>query len=184
MFSKFYEFFITQKMASVDLFDCLATAKEYGKVYANGKGLFSYVGEDIYALKHSEEIDGGNEGEPVFIQIDGREDLHCTFYKNLMFVFSDENGDKIVRVYAKRPQDEWSFLKPSDGQQFDIMNPVNVRAEVYINYDVNVLKLDRCCGEDYRSGEWNKMFYRSIHGFIDTVQGYTEVNRLKKAYKK
>lgn len=179
MFRKFYEFLITQKMASIDLFECLETAQKYGKIFSNTNGLFSYVGDDQFALSAPEE---NGEGHPVFVKADPNREIYCAFYENLMISFSCEDGDKIVRVYAKTPEDEWTFLKPIDGGSFNILSPTNVNAEVYINYDVNVLKLDRCCGEDYRSGSWNKMFFHSILSFIDTVRDYTEVNRVQKAY--
>ena len=99
------------------------------------------------------------------------------------FHFDQVNNDRIIRIYVKSPGDEWTFHRFVDGA-FDVMNPLNVCAEVYVNYDVNVLKLNRCYGENYQSGVWNKMFYKTLCSFINKTQGLTEINRIKKAYEK
>ena len=85
----------------------------------------------------------------------------------------------------KSPKDVWTFNRSDDmDSPIDLLHPINVCAEVYINYDVSVLKLNRCYGTDYKSGSWNKMFYHTIDSFFEKTQGYTELNRIKAAYQK
>ena len=100
------------------------------------------------------------------------------------FFYDSETKDKITRIYVKSPNDAWTFNFDGNADSMDLLHPTNVCAEVYVNYDVSVLQLDRCFGENYKSGSWNKMFYHTLISFFEKTQGYTELNRIKVAYQK
>lgn len=176
----FYRLLATTKLTQVNLFDSLKLAQKYDRVFSHPAGLFD-EDEDNEGLYH---LTGAlKQTEPIFIKVN--EETACAFYENLLFVFSydPEPQDSIIRIYIKRPTDKWLF-KRCDGNSFDVLNPTNVHAEVYTAYNVSVLKLNRCVGEDYKSGSWNKSFYKSLMSFIEKVNGYTEISQLKEAYKK
>ena len=180
MFRNFYKFFIDTKLGGKDLFDNLNLADKYGKIRENS---FDEFVDDPkgYILKSDETSD------PVFFKVSNKTETYCCFYKNLMFTFyyESETKDKITRIYVKGPDDVWAFRRSSDmDSPIDLLHPINVCAEVYINYDVSVLKLNRCFGSDYKSGSWNKMFYNTLTSFFEKTQGYTELNRIKAAYQK
>ena len=183
MFNILYNFFITSKLRNTNLFNFLEIAEKYGKIHQDLEEVFDKSGKliDKEATKT----------EPVFIVTkdnDGCES-YSVFYDNLFILFSwnKEPRDKAVQVYVKRPEDEWQ-LPVKEDFTLDVLNPSNVKAEVYVNYDVNVFKLNRrlgrCIGEEYTSGRWNKMFYKDLNSFIDRVEGYTEINQVSEAYGK
>lgn len=183
MFNILYNFFITSKLRNTNLFNFLEIAEKYGKIHQDLEEVFDKSGKliDKEAAKT----------EPVFIVTkdnDGCES-YSVFYDNLFILFSwnKEPRDKAVQVYVKRPEDEWQ-LPVKEDFTLDVLNPGNVKAEVYVNYDVNVFKLNRrlgrCIGEEYTSGKWNKMFFKDLNSFIDRVEGYTEINQVSEAYGK
>jgi hypothetical protein len=183
MFRNFYRILITSKLSRIDLFDYLELAKRYGKVALENKKDHFIKSEENPGFYNIPE-----SSEPFFIEVGGEFETHCAFYENLFFHFSYDPAlnDTIVRVYVKRPSDKWEFkaLDTLDGG-CDVLNPTNVHAEVYIKYNVSVLKKsNRCTGEDYKTGNWNKAFWRSLISFFDTVQNFTELNRIKLAYEK
>jgi hypothetical protein len=179
-----YNFFITAKLRTLNLFGCLEIAKKYDKIYYDPKEIFDKNGYliDKEAVKH----------EPVFIST--KDSYGCescaVFYDNLFILFSmnEEQGDKAVQIYVKRPDDEWQISVNESNSNLDPTNPANIKAEVYVNYDVSVFKLNRrlgcCVGENYTPGKWNKMFYKSLNSFLGKVEGYTELNQVSKAYGK
>ena len=178
-----YYLLTTSKLGKVDLFNALETAKKYGKVVDNDEYLF--VGADrkgVYRFNNS-----FNDPEtPFFIHLKDTPEIHCVFYRNLFLTFThdNKNGDRVIRGYMKRPDDEWEFSHFDTTDGCDLLSPINVCAEVYNAYDVNVLNLTRAHGENYISGTWNKMFYGTLVSFLEKVDEYTEVTRLNKAYKK
>lgn len=184
-----YNLLINSKFAGLDWFNYIDLANKYDRVtFDTDTSIFTRTDrENEYILAAIDETNP-DHNNPVFIKVTKEPDQYCVFYGNLMFVFhfDHEKNDKIVRIYVKRPEDEWTFyrLVNTESGAFDIMNPLNVSAEVYINYDINVLKLNRCYGENYKSGVWNKMFYRTLCSFINKTQGLTEINRIKKAYER
>lgn len=181
MFKNFYRLFINTRLRSTDLFDCLELAKKYEKAYRNSKDIFTEVsGKYVLSVK---EID---ENEPVFIKVGDNAENYVVFYENFFITYSiDRNADDyIVRIHMKRQEDNWEFKSLSSGDGCDVLDPLNVNAEVYIKYNVGVLHLNRCYGEDYRSGSWNKMFYRTLNSFVEKVHGFTEINRIEKSYEK
>lgn len=190
MFNYFYRLLIDGKLSGNNLFDYLEVAKKYDKVMTKERLQEARVlrGNDETGWKLIPYIEvNAEEAEPLFIKIDDKVDdgsyeEYCVFYWNLFLTFSidAENGNRIVRAYVKKPDDGWTFDKVYGN---GLMHPTNVHAEVYTDYDINVLKLSRCYGQDYKSGSWNKMFYRTICSFMETVQGYTEISRIKNAYK-
>lgn len=177
MFNSFYGFLADQKLRQLNLFSYLDIAESYDKVR-----------EDIGEIMHPDgHLTVDYETEPVFISVKDEVETCVVFYRNLFILFSynRDMNDKIAQIYVKRPADNWEIPRKADGN-FDFLNPSNVKVEVYVKYDVSVLKLNRrlsrCYGEDYRPGAWNKMFYKSLISFIDTVENYTEINRIKEAY--
>lgn len=181
MFKNFYRLFINTRLRAVDLFDCLELAKKYEKVYRNSNDIFTEVsGKYVLSVK---EID---ENEPVFIKVGDNAENYVVFYENFFITYSiDRNADDyIVRIHMKRQEDNWEFKSLSSGDGCDVLDPLNVNAEVYIKYNVGVLHLNRCYGEDYRSGSWNKVFYWTLGSFIEKVHGFTEINRIMKSYEK
>ena len=181
MFKNFYRLFINTRLTSTYLFDCLELAKKYERVYRNSKDIFTEVsGKYVLSVK---EID---ENEPVFIKVGDNAENYVVFYENFFITYSiDRNADDyIVRIHMKRQEDNWEFKSLSSGDGCDVLDPLNVNAEVYIKYNVGVLHLNRCYGEDYRSGSWNKVFYRTLGSFIEKVHGFTEINRIEKSYEK
>lgn len=181
MFKNFYRLFINTRLRAVDLFDCLELAKKYEKVYRNSNDIFTEVsGKYVLSVK---EID---ENEPVFIKVGDNAENYVVFYENFFITYSiNRNADDyIVRIHMKRQEDNWEFKSLSSGDGCDVLDPLNVNAEVYIKYNVGVLHLNRCYGEDYRSGSWNKVFYRTLGSFIEKVHGFTEINRIEKSYEK
>lgn len=184
MFNDFYNFLINTKLRNLNLFSYLAIAEKYGKIHHDPSEVFDKNGNFI----GKEDIDS----DPVFVSVkddDGTESC-VVFYDNLFVLFSvnDELSDKIVQIYIKRPEDEWKIPLKEDGNGLDLLNPSNVKFEVYVNYDVSVCKLNRrlsrCGGEEYHSGKWNSKFYKTFNSFIDKVEGYTEINQIKQAYGK
>ena len=178
MFNSFYGYFVTKKLQNLRFFDYLEIAKEYGKIH-NVSDAFHPDGHLLLDYN----------AEPVFVSVNDEDNTNIVFYQNLFFLMSynDETKDRIVQIYVKRPDDDWVIPCKSD-HTFDCLNPSNVKMEVYVNYDVNVLKfnrrLSRCGGEYYRYGVWNKMFYKSMKSFTHTVENYTEINQIKLAYNK
>lgn len=181
MFKNFYRLFINTRLGNIDLFDCLELAKKYEKIYRNSNDIFTEVGgKYVLSVK---ELD---ENEPVFIKVGSEAENYVVFYENFFIMYSiDRNADDyIVRIHMKRQEDSWEFKGLSSGDGCDVLDPLNVNAEVYVKYNVGVLHLNRCYGENYHSGSWNKMFYRTLGSFIEKVQGFTEINRIKKSYEK
>lgn len=179
MCKSFYNFLITAKLRTIDFFEMLDIAEKYGKVHTNVITNF-----DVNNCLSLPEI---SEGTPCFINVGATDiDTYAIFYENLLITLSlDRNAnDRIVRIYIKRPEDAWMFKRNEEKGGYDILHPDNVNGEVYINYEVSVLRLDRCVGEDYKSGAWNKMFYRTINSLCDKVKGFTEISQLKQAYGK
>lgn len=179
MLKNFYNFLITTKFTQLNLFDFLEIAEKHGRVYANKDADF-----DIDGRLSMPEIEND---EPCFIHVDGADIETCVaIYENLLFTFSvDETlNDRIIRIYMKKPEDAWQFEKNTSDGKHNLLKPCNVNAEIYVNYNVSVLRLNRCVGENYKSGAWNKMFYKTLELFCKKVQGYTEINQLKKAYEK
>ena len=177
-----YYLLTTSKLGKVDLFNALETAKKYEKVVDNDDYLFKKSGTNTCVF-----AEGYDDPEtPLFICLEDNPEVHCVFYRNLALVFTydEKNGDRVIRGHMKRPDDAWEFFRNDTSDGCDLLNPVNVCAEVYDAYDVNVLKLTRCHGENYISGTWNKMFYGTLVSFLEKVDEYTEVTRLNKAYKK
>jgi hypothetical protein len=178
MFNNFYGFLAGQKLRQLNLFSYLETAETYGKIHDANDVLHP----DGHLL-----IDSSTE--PVFVSVKDEVETYVVFYQNLFFLFSvnKDMRDKIVQIYVKRPDDEWEIPRKPDGN-FDFLNPSNVKVEVYVNYDVSVLKLNRrlsrCSGEDYTSGAWNKMFFKSLNSFLQTIEDYTEINQIRQAYHK
>lgn len=180
MFRNFYKLLVETKLRNNDLFDNLNLADKYGKIRENVGGYFIKEGPGYIF-----SIDEYN-AEPVFFKVNSKDDIYCCFYENLMFTFfyDNETKDKITRIYVKSPNDAWTFNFDGNVDSMDLLHPTNVCAEVYVNYDVSVLQLDRCFGENYKSGTWNKMFYHTLDSFFEKTQGYTELNRIKVAYQK
>ena len=181
MFKNFYRLFINTKLGTIDLFECLELAKKYEKVYRNSNDIFNEVsGKYVLSVK---ELD---ENEPVFIKVGSDAENYAVFYENFFITYSiDRNvDDYIVRIHMKRQEDNWEFKPLSSGDGCDVLDPLNVHAEIYVKYNVGVLHLNRCYGEDYRSGSWNKTFYRTLNSFVEKVHGFTEINRIKKSYEK
>jgi hypothetical protein len=179
MFRNFYKFLIETKLGGKDLFDNLNLADKYGKINENSG--------DLFERSEGKYVFGVDYESPLFFRVDKSTDTYCCFYENLMFTFfyDGKTKDKITRIYVKSPSDEWTFAQTDDmDAPIDLMHPTNVCAEVYVNYDVSVLQLNRCFGSDYKSGSWNKMFYRTLISFFEKTQGYTELNRIKAAYQK
>lgn len=183
MFKNFYRLLINAKLGTVDLFDCLELAEKYEKVYQNSNDIFTQVNDGEKYLLSVKELD---ENEPVFIKVGGDTENYAVFYENFFITYSIDRivEDHIVRIHMKRQEDNWEFKALSSGDGCDVLDPLNVNAEVYVKYNVGVLHLNRCYGEDYRSGSWNKMFYRTLKSFIEKVNGFTEINRIKKSYEK
>lgn len=183
MFKNFYRLLINAKLGTTDLFDCLELAKKYEKVYQNSNDIFTQVNDGEKYLLSVKELD---ENEPVFIKVGSEAENYVVFYENFFIMYSiDRNADDyIVRIHMKRQEDSWEFKGLSSGDGCDVLDPLNVNAEVYVKYNVGVLHLNRCYGENYHSGSWNKMFYWTLGSFIEKVQGFTEINRIKKSYEK
>ena len=178
MFNNFYGFLADQKLRQLNLFGYLETAETYGKIH------------DANDVLHPDgHLSLDCSTEPVFVSVKDEVETCVVFYQNLFFLFSVNNEvrDKIVQIYIKRPDDEWEIHRKADGN-FDFLNPTNVKVEVYVNYDVSVLKLNRrlsrCSGENYSHGAWNKMFYRSLNSFIHAIENYTEISQITQAYAK
>lgn len=189
MFKNIYRLFINTKLGTIDLFNGLELAKKYEKVYRNSNDIFTEVnGKYFLSVK---EFD---ENEPVFIKVSNDAENYAVFYENFFVTYSisrtsedytDRTAeDYIVRIHMKRQEDSWEFKPLSSGDGCDVLDPLNVNAEVYVKYNVGVLHLNRCYGEDYHSGSWNKMFYRTLSSFVEKVRGFTEINRIKKSYEK
>ena len=184
----FYNLLINSKLSGVDLFKYIDLAKRYEKVRQDTDHMiFSYDenGNNYHLSAISD--DNPDYGSPIFIKVTKGPDVICAFYQNLMFSFhfDSSTNDRIVRIYVKRPEDEWTFGVPNNETgAFDVLHPLNVEAEVFITYDINVLRLNRCFGQNYQSGVWNKMFYWTLCSFIDKTQGLTEISRIKKAYER
>ena len=178
-----YKLFITAKLSQINLFNALELAKKYDKIYRNTNDIFTAVNDGERYLLSVGEVD---EKEPIFIKLNGDVENYAVFYENFFISYSIDNtaNDYVVRIHMKRQEDNWEFKALSSGDGCDVLNPLNVNAEVYINYNVSVLSLNRCSGEDYKSGSWNKMFYRTFNSFIEKVNNFTEINRIKKSYEK
>lgn len=182
MFNKLYGFLIDQKLCQTDLFSYVGTAEDYGKVYR-------VAGNITGPFDGSGKLTVDCDTEPIFIKVMGTEDTHVIFYQNLFFLLSlnNETNDAVAQIYVKRPEDSWRLPVNEDGT-LDYINPLNVKVEVYVNYDVSVIKLGRtlgrCGGELYRNGTWNKMVYKTLNTFFTTVENYTEINQIKQAYEK
>ena len=185
MFNKIYGFLVEQKLHQLDLFNYLEVAEKYGKIHYTTDDIFSQLNGTFF-IKETEK------DEPLFVSSkdnDGNESC-VVFYGNLFIIFSmnKELNDKIVQIYMKRPTDEWEIRRINNGNdnRLDLLNPTNVKVEVYVNYDVSVCKLShrlgRCGGEEYHSGKWNTEFHRAINSFIKKVESYTEINQIKQAY--
>lgn len=182
MFSGYYGFLTSQKMRQLNLFKCLEVAEEYNKVERDLKKVF--LDDGLFKEPFQEQ------DEPCFISADeGDNENYVVIWNNLYMLFSinTELNDRIIQIYIKRPEDRWSVPVDENGK-FDLMNPNNVKIEVYVDYNVSVVKLNhvlsRCCGDEYRSGAWNKMFYRAINSFVKKVDEYTEITQIKNAYNK
>jgi len=186
MCKAFYKLIITTSDVKVNLFDMLDLADKYGKINQNYQ---TVIMEDenpeltnpmtgIFHFKNDEWIT-----EPLFV----RANLNtvCAFYNNLMITYAwdKEKDDKVVRVYMKKPEDWWTFIRKDGGDYgIDLLNPYNVHAEVYTDYSISILNLERSVGWNYKSGTWNKRFHREIKEFVKKVNAYTELNQIETAY--
>ena len=179
MFNKIYGFLTDQKLRQTDLFSYVGTAEDYGKVY-------NVAGNIIGPFDNNGFLKEECETTPIFIKV--TEGTYVIFYQNLFFLLSlnNETKDAVTQIYVKRPEDVWQLPIKQDGTEdgtLDYINPLNVKVEVYVNYDVSVIKLGRtlghCGGELYRNGTWNKMVYKTLNAFFTTVENYTEINQIK-----
>jgi hypothetical protein len=166
-------------MRQTNLFEYFEVAKKSGKVHSVNE-VFSESGHFC-----SEEFD---PEEPVFIAgKEGDTQLSIIIFKNLYIILSldEELNDRITQIYLKRPEDEWTLAKTGKNS-FDLLTPSNVKIDVYVDYYVTLVKLNhylnRCVGEDYKSGSWNKMFHDSVSTLVSKVEGYKEINQIKSAY--
>ena len=183
MFRGFYKFLTTQKLSQLNLFDNLELAQKYSMVHSNNDSVFEEILDDSIPVHYRLADFDEYVTSPVFIQ--ATNETVCAFYGNLMFVFSydPEPNDYVLRIFIKKPEDKWVFTHNNSNGCY-VLNPTNVHAEVYVAYNVSVLRLNRCVGDDYKSGTWNKRFYDDLMGFIEKTNGYTEINQIKQAYKK
>ncbi len=184
MFNKIYGFLTDQKLRQTDLFSYVGTAEDYGKVYTVAGNITGPFDNNGFLKEECETT-------PIFIKV--TEGTYVIFYQNLFFLLSlnNETKDAVAQIYVKRPEDVWQLPIKQDGTEdgtLDYINPLNVKVEVYVNYDVSVIKLGRtlgrCGGELYRNGTWNKMVYKTLNAFFTTVENYTEINQIKQAYEK
>ena len=184
----FYKILAKTELNSTDLFDYLDLAMKYDRVYRDCDDIFALSQEDSGVDKKGDtytiSLPDAGEGLPVFIRPCAGPETYAVFYENFFISYFIDGDDYIVRVHMKRPEDTWKFRKNTNGNGFDILNPLNVNAEVYVRYNVDVLHLSRCEGEEYRAGSWNKMFYKTLTSFKDKVRGFTEINRIKESYAK
>ena len=184
MFRNYYRILIETKLTSLNLFDYLDLAKKYDKVRPNIIETFIRTEDGFdYTIPEYSGIDA----IPVFVNAgrEGDTEIYCAFYKNLFFEFhyNDKLGDRVLTVSMKDPEDEWRFRRSQTGEGCDVANPTNVHAEVYVDYNVDVLHRTRCFGNEYESGSWNKAFYNTFMGFLDKMEGITEKNIIKNAYR-
>ena len=180
MFNSFYNLLINAKLRNFDLFNCLDVARKYGKIHRDDvTDLFTSNDTGNFVI--SENL----IEEPVFLSAKDKPETYVVFYRNLFITFLNdtEQGNRIIRIYIKRPEDNWEVTTSENGE-LDILNPLNVNAEVYAVYDVNVLNISRCAGEEYFSGKWNKMFYKTVNSFTKNVEGYKEISKMRVAYGK
>lgn len=180
MCKKIYGFLAETKLRQINLFDYLKLAQKYDKVFEHPGRVLA---EDEEHEGFYRIVEDFMPDEPIFIKVN--EETTCAFFENLLFTFSHdpEPQNSIIRIHIKRPEDKWLF-RFNNKSGFDVLNPANVHAEVYIAYSVSVLRVNRCIGEDYKGGSWNKSFYKSLLSFVDKVNAYTEISQLKEAYKK
>ena len=178
MFSFVLQPVINIRLRDIDLLDYLDIAERCGKVHDDPAFFFSST--DGSALLWDTD-------EPLFLRAgDGK--TVVAFYENLYVLMSrdERTGDKVAEICLKRPEDEWVLPVNGLGTGFDLLNPLNAKVEVYLKYSVSVIKIDRvlghCSGDYYRSGVWNRSFYKSLNSFIEKVEGFTEINQIKVAY--
>ena len=179
---RLYGFLSAQRLRQTDLFHYVGTAEDYGKVYM-------VAGDITGPFDGNGKLTVDCDTEPIFIKVMEMEGTHVIFYQNLFFLLSlnNETNDAVVQIYVKRPEDNWRLPVNEDGT-LDYINPLNVKVDVYVNYDVSVIKLGRtlgrCGGEFYRNGTWGKMVYKTLNSFFTTVENYTEISQIKHAYEK
>ena len=171
----FYQAAINTKLQQLDFPQCITQAEKHHKVLRDPNELFNKVNPE-----------GTTEGPdmPIFFAISERPEVYIAFYKNLYLTYSydKEVRDRVFRIYMKRPEDKWEIPSKPNGKGIDAYTPTNIKAEVYINYNVNVLDVDRCMGDHYRSGSWDKTFYKTLKSFLKDVEGYTETRQIEIAY--
>lgn len=159
MFKNFYKSLIDYKIFKVDFFDYLTIAEKYNKIHE--KVMVDYLTPD----------------EPYFVVLE-KDKSYIAFYKNIFLTFTmdKELRNRVVRIFIKNPEEDWVF---NDSEM-----PQNTLALIYMNYDVDVLGVDRSSGRIFNSGAWNKEFYYALHEFNDKVLRFTELNQMEAAYSK
>lgn len=184
MFNNFYGYLAELSTKNTDLFRYISVAKEYDKIYKNPADVFDDNG---FFREFREDVD---KSQPIFISTcSGEFEVIVAFYENLFMIFTtnDELDDQVVQIFVKRPQDEWAIPVKENGE-LDLLHPINVKIEVYKNYDVSVENLNyplsRCKGETYKPGSWNKAFYKTFGSFLKKIENYTEINQINHAYGK
>ena len=182
MLKNFYNLLIGVKVTQIDLFDVLAKAEHDGVIYKLTNDIFTSGGKLFYDPNES----------PVFISLyrpesdEPEKKTYVAYYGNLFFSFyiDEKRNDRIVRIYAKKPDEDWIMTFDKFNGQYEPQHPSNAMTEVFVAYDVDVLGLDRCVGRKYNSGAWNKMFYKTFGKFADAVDKFGIKNVIDEAYGK
>ena len=182
MFKNFYKILASAKIDGMDLFSLLEIADRNGKLQPNDRTLFE-ESNGLYVPR--KEIN-----EPIFISdgvlISGQYqnyEANYLIYKDLFFKFLSYGKNAITIICMKRPEDAWKFEIDSNYHAI-LLDPVNVNTQVYIAYDVEVLGIDRCSGQKYKSGAWNKVLYKEFSSLVEEVRSFKNRNKVEEAYQK
>lgn len=149
------------------------------------------INEAINTLENYDKFDKPNlveledgifSGEELYIKKEKEnKTVYDLFFKNLHIHVSCSNTERIFSVRLKRDDESWSFKINED--VFDFAHPINQTYEVYVWYKVPVLDITTSVGYIYKSGTWNKYFYKTINEFFNSVENVTDETQFNEAYK-
>ena len=136
---------------------------------------------ELESILNQRPIDKMYSGEELFIKTEKEnKTIYDLFYHNFHIHISVSDNEKIFSIRLKKEEDAWAW---NGEKEIDFSHPTNETYEIYVWYDVPVLDFTNCVGYNYKSGTWDKYFYKTIHKYIKEVDGITDKSKFNEYYK-
>lgn len=105
------------------------------------------------------------------------------FYGNTCIVYCKSGYDRIIRILAKSPEDDWNVYRENDVDGLYHLKISTKYAEVYDWWEVDWMKCGKCDSDGViKSGNWWKSVYNDICGIYQAVASKSVDNVLNGMY--